>query len=50
MSLASAANSDDDTLKRIDVSLRLGTAPAPWGLPEFALADEYLTYAARAQG
>jgi ornithine cyclodeaminase/alanine dehydrogenase-like protein (mu-crystallin family) len=38
---------DDDTLKRIDVSLRLGNAPAPWGLPEFGLADEYLTYAAK---
>ncbi|HEV8723158.1 MAG TPA: ornithine cyclodeaminase family protein [Candidatus Binatia bacterium] len=38
---------DDDTLKRIDVSLRLGNAPHPWGLPEFGLADEYLTYAAR---
>jgi hypothetical protein len=34
-------------MKRIDVSLRLGTAPAPWGLPEFGLADEYLTYAAK---
>ena len=38
---------DDDTLKRIDMSLRLGNAPAPWGLPEFGLADEYLTYAAK---
>ncbi len=38
---------DEDTLKRIDVSLRLGTAPAPWGLPEFGLADEYITYAAK---
>ena len=28
---------DEDTLKRIDVSLRLGNAPAPWGLPEFGL-------------
>lgn len=37
---------DDETLRRIDVSLRLGNAPAPWGLPELALADEYLTYAA----
>jgi alanine dehydrogenase len=36
-------------LKRIDVSLRLGNAPAPWGLPEFGLADEYITYAARPQ-
>src|SRR5918992_4388632 len=38
---------DEDTLKRIDVSLRLGNAPHPWGLPEFSLADEYITYAAR---
>ncbi|MEK6562897.1 MAG: ornithine cyclodeaminase family protein [Candidatus Binatota bacterium] len=37
---------DNETLKRIDVSLRLGTAPAPWGLPEFNLADEHITYAA----
>jgi ornithine cyclodeaminase/alanine dehydrogenase-like protein (mu-crystallin family) len=35
---------DEETLRRIDVSLRLGNAPAPWGLPEFGLADEYLTY------
>ena len=38
---------DEDTLKRIDVSLRLGNASAPWGLPEFGVADEYLTYAAK---
>lgn len=38
---------DEDTLKRIDVSLRLGTAPAPWGLPQFGVDDEYITYAAR---
>jgi ornithine cyclodeaminase/alanine dehydrogenase-like protein (mu-crystallin family) len=37
---------DEDTLKRIDVSLRLGNAPAPWGLPQFGLADEYLSYGA----
>ncbi len=37
---------DEDTLKRIDLSLRLGTAPAPWGLPELDLPDEYITYAA----
>jgi len=37
---------DDETLRRIDVSLRLGNAPAPWGLPEFGLPDEYITYAA----
>jgi alanine dehydrogenase len=38
---------DQATLKRIDVSLRLGNAPAPWGLPELALADEHITYAAQ---
>ncbi len=37
---------DADTLKRIDVSLRLGNAPAPWGLPQLSLPDEYITYAA----
>ncbi len=31
----------------IDVYFRFGNAPAPQGLPEFDLADEYLTYAAR---
>ncbi len=37
---------DEETVKRIEVSLRLGNAPAPWGLPELGLPDEYLTYAA----
>ncbi len=37
---------DEETLKRIDLSLRLGNAPAPWGLPELGLPDEYITYAA----
>lgn len=40
---------DEDTLKRIDLSLRLGNAPAPWGLPDFGVPDEYLTYAAMPQ-
>jgi alanine dehydrogenase len=38
---------DEDTLRRIDISLRLGNAPHPWGLPAFGLADEYITYAAK---
>ena len=38
---------DEETLKRIDISLRLGNSPAPWGLPEFGLPDEYITYAAK---
>jgi ornithine cyclodeaminase/alanine dehydrogenase-like protein (mu-crystallin family) len=37
---------DDETLRKIDVSLRLGNAPAPWGLPQFGLSDEHLTYGA----
>lgn len=40
---------DGDVYPRIDVSLRLGSAPAPVGLPEFALHDELITYAARIQ-
>jgi ornithine cyclodeaminase/alanine dehydrogenase-like protein (mu-crystallin family) len=39
---------DDKTLARIDVYLRFGTAPAPLGLPDMHLADEYVTYAAKA--
>jgi alanine dehydrogenase len=37
---------DQDTIKRIDLSLRLGNAPAPWGLPDMELPDEYITYGA----
>jgi alanine dehydrogenase len=37
----------EDTLARVDVYFRFGTAPAPWGLPDMRLADEYVTYAAR---
>jgi len=36
---------DESAFARIDVALRLGDAPAPRGLPEFGLDDEYLTYA-----
>jgi len=38
---------DEATLARIDLYLRFGSTPAPWGLPELALDDEYLTWAAR---
>jgi alanine dehydrogenase len=37
----------DETLTRIDVYLRFGNAPAPWGLPQMHLADEHITYAAK---
>jgi ornithine cyclodeaminase/alanine dehydrogenase-like protein (mu-crystallin family) len=36
-----------DVLDKVDVYFRFGNAPAPQGLPELDLADEYLTYAAR---
>lgn len=37
----------DDARARFDVTLRLGTAPAPVGRPELGVADEYLGYLAR---
>src|SRR4030095_10740863 len=40
-------NTEEGNNKRIHASLRLGSAPAPWGLPAFGLGDEYLTYAAK---
>jgi hypothetical protein len=38
---------DAESLERVDVYLRFGNAPAPWGLPELGMGDEYLTWAAR---
>ncbi|MEK7215500.1 MAG: ornithine cyclodeaminase family protein [Chloroflexota bacterium] len=40
---------DDEVYARLDRSLRLGSAPAPVGLPEFGLHDELITYAAGAE-
>jgi alanine dehydrogenase len=37
----------NDVQDRIDVYFRFGNAPAPEGLPEMALADEWITYMAR---
>ncbi len=39
----------DDARARFDVTLRLGTSPAPAGRPELGTADEYLGYLARPQ-
>lgn len=39
---------DDEAIRRFDVRLRFGTAPAPLGHPELAVADEYLGYLAGA--
>ncbi|HEU0069869.1 MAG TPA: ornithine cyclodeaminase family protein [Alphaproteobacteria bacterium] len=41
---------DDATVDKIDVYMRFGSAPAPWGLPQLGLDDEYLTYAAQPEG
>lgn len=38
---------DEASLRRVDRYLRFGNAPAPLGHPEIAIADEYLTWAAR---
>ena len=37
---------DEESYSKIDTSLRLGTAPAPVGLPEFGVPDELITYTA----
>ena len=38
---------DAATMARVDGYLRFGNAPAPWGLPELGIPDEYITWAAR---
>lgn len=45
--IAIGGRPDDAARARFDVTLRLGTAPAPVGRPDLATADEYLGYAAR---
>jgi ornithine cyclodeaminase/alanine dehydrogenase-like protein (mu-crystallin family) len=38
---------DAATLAKVDLYLRFGNAPPPWGHPGMALEDEYITYAAQ---
>ena len=38
---------DQATLDKVDVYFRFGSAPGPFGLPDMALDDEYITYAAQ---
>jgi ornithine cyclodeaminase/alanine dehydrogenase-like protein (mu-crystallin family) len=38
---------DEASLAKVDAYLRFGDAPAPVGRPEYGIADEYLTYAAK---
>ncbi len=41
---------DGEAMERIDRSLRLGSAPAPVGIPDMALHDESIAYEANAPG
>ncbi|HET7729344.1 MAG TPA: hypothetical protein VFK48_04855 [Usitatibacter sp.] len=45
--IAIGGRPDDAARRRFDVTLRLGTAPAPVGRSDLGTADEYLGYAAR---
>lgn len=45
--IAIGGRPDDAARRRFDVTLRLGTSPAPVGRPDLGTADEYLGYAAR---
>jgi ornithine cyclodeaminase/alanine dehydrogenase-like protein (mu-crystallin family) len=41
-----AGGLDEEGLRRLDISLRFGTSPAPMGLPEFRIHDESVKYVA----
>jgi alanine dehydrogenase len=45
--IAVGGRPDDAAKQRFDLTLRLGTAPAPVGRPEYGTADEYIGYMAR---
>ena len=45
--IAVGGRPDDRAKQRFDLTLRLGTAPAPVGRPELGTADEYLGYMAQ---
>ena len=36
-----------EAMQRMDVYFRFGSPPAPWGLPDWGISDEHVTYAAR---
>ncbi|MPZ15560.1 MAG: hypothetical protein GEU73_14260 [Chloroflexi bacterium] len=41
---------DAETFTRVDLWLRLGSSPGPVGVPEWAVHDESVTYAAKGAG
>ncbi len=47
VNIGGSGTPDAESLKRVDVYLRFGDAPAPIGRPEFGVEDEYLGWEAR---
>jgi alanine dehydrogenase len=47
VNIGGSGKPDADCLKRVDVYLRFGDAPAPIGRPELGIEDEYLAWEAR---
>jgi ornithine cyclodeaminase/alanine dehydrogenase-like protein (mu-crystallin family) len=47
VNIGGGGNADEASLKRVDVYLRFGDAPAPVGKPELGIDDEYLGWEAR---
>jgi len=47
VNIGGSGTPDEESLRRVDVYLRFGDAPAPVGKPELAVDDEHLGYEAR---
>ena len=47
VNIGGSGKPDAESLKRVDVYLRFGDAPAPVGRPEFGVEDEFLAWEAR---
>ena len=47
VNIGGSGKPDAETMRRVDVYLRFGDAPAPVGRPEFGIDDEYLAWEAR---
>jgi len=47
VNIGGSGKPDAESLKRVDVYLRFGDAPAPVGRPELGIEDEYLAWEAR---
>jgi ornithine cyclodeaminase/alanine dehydrogenase-like protein (mu-crystallin family) len=47
VNVGGGGKADEESLRRVDVYLRFGDAPAPVGKPELGIDDEYLAWEAR---